>query len=213
VPQTLEIPPDKLIARLDFYNNSIMLYIIERGTITAQHVAAEDVAASLLSVAQNFSGMLPENTLWYVRKETHTELALYVPPHVQKLALAKEIGKPVERFKIPLPGLVFICSPNQAPSVWAVKERPKSMADMAYNAPFFNTYQDGRTCAGTNKYPDNPAEIPENFFMAFFSLHQSNKPSKSHPDSLYALWKEIDGTKEYPEDDMVEAGPLEKVAR
>jgi hypothetical protein len=44
--------------------------------------------------------------------------------------------------------------------------------------------------------------------MCFFSLAVFNKPSKSHPDSLYALWKELNGKKEYPLDDLVPMGIL-----
>jgi hypothetical protein len=185
-----------------------MLYIIERGAVVVQHVSAEDIASSLLSVAQTFTGFLPENTLFYIRKGTETEFAIYREPRVQKIAIVTKPLEPPERFTIPLPGLVFICSAGRPPKVFAVKKRPTGMDSEVFNAMFPNTYHDGRTCAGNNKYPENVAEIPDNFFMSFFSLAHFNKASISHPDSLIALYKELEGKTEYPLTDMIRFGTL-----
>ncbi|MDD5060744.1 MAG: hypothetical protein PHN44_00490 [Candidatus Marinimicrobia bacterium] len=196
---------------MDFYNNSIMLYILEKNLITAQHVSPEDVAASLLSVAQLFTGMLPPNTLWYTRKELHAETAIYVSPGKHRVAVVTKPLEPPERFMIPMPGLVFICSSGQPPKVFAVKERPETMECPVYGAPLFNVYSDGRTCNGTHQYNENVSKIPEEFFTCFFSLTTFNKFSKSHPDSLYNLWKELEGKDKYPLDDLVQAGKIKDI--
>ncbi|MFH1031081.1 MAG: hypothetical protein V1767_00720 [Chloroflexota bacterium] len=196
---------------MDFFNNSIMLYIVENGLITAMHVSPDDVASSLLSVTQLSTGLLPLNTLWYIRKELETEIAIYYPPHIRKLAIVTEALKPPERFTLPLPGLIFLCVSKRAPKVWAVKGRPASMESELFAAPFPNTYQDARTCAGTQAYNEDVSKIPEEFFMSFFSLSVFNKPSKSHPDSLYALWKELNGKKEWPMDDLQHWGQIKEV--
>lgn len=211
VPHALKLPPDKLKARLDFFNNSIMLYLIESGVITAQHVSPDDVATSLLSVAQLFTGILPPNTLWHIRKELVTETAIYEAPRVRKVALVTKPLEPPERFTIPVPGLIFICRPSFPPRVFAVKSRPRHENWQIYHAPFFNVYYDGRTCAGTNKYPEDVAKIPESFFMSFFSLEVTFQCSKRHPDSTYSLWKELNGKKKYPTDDLIEAGKLKDI--
>ncbi len=211
MPPTLKIPPDQLKARLDFYGNSIMLYLIENGIITAQHVSADDVATSLLSVAQLFTGVLPKDTLWYIRKELATETAIYEGPRLRQVAIVTKPLEPPERFTIPTPGLIFICTPGQPPRVFAVKSRPEHMEWPVYRAPFYNIYHDGRSCAGTNQYPENIAEIPNNFFMSFFSLGLFTKSSQSHPDSLYALYQELDGKKEYPMGDLVAAGTIKEI--
>jgi hypothetical protein len=127
------------------------------------------------------------------------------------VSVATKPLQPPERFTIPLPGLVFICTPARAPRVFAVKSRPTTEESMLYNAPFFNTYDEGTTCAGTQIYSEDITQQPREFFMSFFSLHLANKRSKSHPDSLFALWQELDGKKEYPLSDLIEYGPLKGV--
>lgn len=210
LPQSLEIPPDKLKARVDIYSNSVMLYLLNEGVITCRHVSADNLATAVLSVAALSTGILPEGALWYVRKETHAETAVYLPPHKRRLSVMMGIDKP-DRYNIPLPPLVFITSPGQAPRVYAVKHRPGSAEDMVYKAPLFNVYEDGRTCAGTQQYSNTPKEIIEEFFISFFSLHLGGKHSKSHPDSLIALWKELDGKDEYPLDDLIPYAKVEKI--
>lgn len=212
MPPALQIPPDKLRARLDFYNNSIMLYTLDSGTITAQHVSADDVATSLLSVAQLFTGLLPEGCLWYIQKDGKKETAIYQEPRIRQVAIETKPLEPPERFTIPVPGLIFCCTPREPPRVFAVKHRPVSMETDVYSAPFHNTYWDGKTCAGTQQYNEDVWKIPDEFFLSFFSLYLgSGKRSVSHPDSLYALYKELEGKKEYPADDLVKYKTLKEI--
>lgn len=185
-----------------------MLYVIENGVITAKHVSPDDIATSVLAVSHFYTGILPSYTLWYSRKELYPETALYFPPATRKVAVAVEAFKPPERYTIPTPGLIFICSPGQAPRVFAVKKRPENEDSLLFNAPYFNVYMDGRTCQGTQTYCQDIRQIPEEFFLSFFSLHMLGKRSKSHPDSLIALWRELDGKEEYPMDDLEPYGPV-----
>jgi hypothetical protein len=211
VPQTIKLPPDKLLARLDFFTNSIMLYTLDNGVITALHVSADDVATSLLSIANLSTGLLPENALWHVRRELECETAIYEPPRVRRLAVALEAFKAPERFTIPVPPLIFICNPRKPPRVFAVKRRPQKPDEPLFSAPFFNIYSDGRSCPGTQAYPEDVGKIPEMFFVSFFSLSLLRKVSVAHPDSIYALWKSLEGQKEYPLDDLVKCGTLKDV--
>ncbi len=211
VPAALKIPPDTLRARLDFFSNSIMLYTLDDGMITAQHVSADDVATSLLSVAQFFTGILPAGVLWYIRKEAKIEVALYEGPRIRQIAVETAPLKPPERFKIPTPGLIFICTPQQAPRIFAAKSRPSSMESDVFNAPYNNIYADARTCAGTQQYNEDISKIPDEFFNSFFSLHLGDKRSKSHPASLFALYKELDGKKDYPMDDLTPYGKIKDI--
>lgn len=208
LPPELQIPPDQLRARLDFYDNSIMLFLIEKGIITTRHVSPDDVATSLLSIAHLKTGILPRNTLWYTQKDLGTETAIYEPPQIRRLAVVTKPLEPPIRFKIPLPGLIFICSPRTPPKVWAVKTRPTNPGSQVFNAPFFNLYSDGTSCAGTHSYPEKIAEIPEAFFISYFTLFSGSQRSKRHPDSLFKLWEELDGQKKYPTDDLVHFGML-----
>ena len=98
--------------------------------------------------------------------------------------------------------------------MFAAKSRPQGPGTIIYHAPLFNIFGDGRSCPGTNKYPDNVAEIPESFFLSFFTIEaQFGNRSKSHPDSLLSLWEELDGKKKYPLTDLVPIGKLEDLMK
>ena len=51
-------------------------------------------------------------------------VALWRPPQVWPVALQREAFKPPARLRLPMPGLVFVCSPGRAPWVYAALERP-----------------------------------------------------------------------------------------
>lgn len=111
-----------------------------------------------------------------------------------------------------MPGLVFICRPGIAPRVYAARRRPAGVEETLYHAPLFNVFADGRTCAGTNQYPATLAEIPESFMVSFFTVAGSHGGrSKRHPESLRAVWEEMDGKARYPVSDLVEYGTVQQV--
>jgi PRTRC genetic system protein B len=209
VPDRLNIPPDELVVRLDFYKDSIMLFTIEKGITTAKHVSAEDISAALLSEINWSSGLLPKETLWWKQTKHAAQVALWRKPQVWPVALQLEPFKPALRFKLPMPGLIFICSTGQAPFVYAMKHRPVSIHDRVYHAPLFNTYSNGSTCPGTHKYPQDIEKIPESFFSAFFTKGgvPNNRSKKYHGD-LLKLWEEIDGEPKFPKDDLIEYGSV-----
>ena len=200
--------PDPLKVRLDFYETTVVAHFCGDGVITTRVVSARDVALAMLGETNLISGLLPRDTLCW----GPGQVALWVDPHVWPIALMTEPFKPARRFKLPMPGLIFICRPGQAPRVYAAKRRPQNMNALVYHAPFFNTYRDGRTCAGTNKYPTKMEDIPKSFFTSFFTpvLDQSSR-SKKYPKDLMKLWTELDGKKKYPLDDLVPFGPLRDV--
>ena len=110
------------------------------------------------------------------------------------MALQREAFKPPARLKIPMPGLVFVCSPARAPWVYAALERPTDSEQQLYRTPAFNVFRDGRTCPGSHHFPEEIGRIPESFFQSFFSLTgDTGERSKKHPDNLQALWEELDG--------------------
>jgi hypothetical protein len=113
-----------------------------------------------------------------------------------------------------MPGLIFVCTPGRPPKVYATKRRPLSANSVIYHAPLFNVFKDGTTCPGTNKYPGDIGEIPESFFLSFFSIAGDYAGrSKSHPDSLIKLWEELDGKKRYPTRDLVPFGKLTDIMK
>ena len=113
-------------------------------------------------------------------------------------------GRSHLRLRLPMPGLVFVCSPGRAPWVYAAAERPADLEQHLFRAPAFNVFRDGRVCLGSHRFPEEVGLIPEGFFQSFFSLTGDTRDrSKKHPDNLQSLWEEIDGTTAYPIEDLV----------
>ena len=211
LPSSLEVPPDKLQLRLDFYSETIVMHRIEEGVTTSRPVSAVDVAGAMTRDLVLTSGLLPADTLWWTRSREGSQVAIWRRPRLTRVALMTEAFKPPERFYIPTPGLVFICHSRRPPWVYAARRRPRSSEEMLYHAPYYNIFSDGRVCPGTHDFPEDPTLTPESFFQSLFSLTgDSRERSLSHPESLQALWKELDGTKKYPLEDLKPWGPVSK---
>ena len=214
LPDGLEVPPDELKCRLDFYQDTVILYLVDKGVITTRMVSARDVALALLREVPLRSGVLPEGTLWWGQGKEGVEVALWRPPKVWPVALMTEPFKPPKRLRLPMPGLIFVCSPGRPPKVYAAKKRPTHARDGIYHAPLFNLFRDGRTCPGTHKFPEKIEEIPESFFTSFFSREaQFSGRSKKYPDDLLRLWEELDGKERYPIKDLVPFGKVEDIMK
>ena len=214
LPDALEIPPDKLQARLDFYGNAVVLHLLGEGEISTKLVSAGDVVLALLREVPLTSGLLPKGTLWWSQTRDGPEVALWRSARVWKVALVTEPLKPPRRLALPMPGLIFICQPARPPKVFAVKKRPRSTDDEVYHAPIFNLFGDGRTCPGTHQFPENIQDIPESFFTSFFTTEAVPwGRSQRHPDSLESLWDELDGKKRYCFEDLVPCGRVKDIMR
>jgi len=211
-PESLGVPADVLKCRLDFYQDAVVLYLLDNGVITTRLVSARDIVMAMLAEVELGSGLLPDNTLWWTQGKNGVEVGLWRPPQVWKVALAIKAFQAPRRFNLPMPGLIFVCSPAKAPKVFAAKKRPRSPKEHIFHAPLFNLFGDGRVCPGTHRFPEKVSEIPESFFTSFFSMEASyGGRSKSHPDSLLTLWEELDGKRRYPLGDLVKAGTLEDI--
>lgn len=212
LPDSLNIPPDEPRARLNFYHDTIILECLENGTITTRTVSAQDVSLAFLNELTLSSGVLPKNALWWSQARYGTEVALWEPPKVWLVAVQHSPDKPPERLRVPLPGLIFICQPGRPPRVFAAKHRPSSRKDTIYHAPVFNLFHDGRTCAGSHKFPESVAEIPKSFFTSFFSVEATFQGrSQKYPDDLLKLWRELNGEKKYPLEDLVHMGQVKDI--
>jgi len=212
LPIGLEVPPDRIRARLDLYQDSIIFYLVDGKTIHTKMVSARDVTMALLREVPMSSGLLPQGALWWRQSKNGPQFALWRPPGVWKVALVLEPFKPPRRFKLPMPGLIFICSPGRQPRIYAAKKRPASPRDVIYHAPLFNIFSNGDTCAGTHKFPPDVSEIPESFFASFFTREaQYNERSKKYPKDLLQLWEELDGKARYPMKDLVRIGTIKDI--
>ena len=212
LPESLAIPPDQLKLRLDFYQDSIMMTLLEDGLITTRMVSALDIARALAQDLTFSSGLLPPEGLWWSTGREGPVVALWRSPKVWRVAVQQEALAAPRRFSLPMPGLVFVCKPAAPPWVWAAKKRPVSPGDLLYHAPVYNVFQDGRSCPGTHQYGPDMDRIPEEFFMAFFSrAGDAQGRSKRFPGDLLAWWGALDGKRRYPLDDLVEIGTVRKI--
>ena len=204
LPGPADAPRDDLKLQLEVYGETILLRGFENDSAWVRTVSADEIANVFTQHLGFSSGLLPEETLWWNQGETGQVVALWRPPQVWPVALQREAFKPPARLRLPMPGLVFVCSPGRAPWVYAAAGRPTDPEQHLFRAPAFNVFGDGRVCPGSHRFPEEVGLIPEGFFQSFFSLTgDTRNRSNKHPENLVALWEEIDGTTSYPMEDLV----------
>ena len=205
LPGPTEVPRDDLKVQLEVYGETILLRGFEADSAWVRTVSADEIANVFIQHLGFSSGLLPQETLWWGQGETGQVAALWRPPQVWPVALQREAFKPPARLRLPMPGLVFVCSPGRAPWVYAALEQAKrTPSRRLFRAPAFNVFSDGRVCPGSHRFPEEVGLIPESFFRSFFSgTGDTRNRSKKHPDNLHALWEEIDGKTDYPAEDLV----------
>ena len=204
LPGQMDVPRDELKVQMEVYEETILLRGFEDGANWVRTVSADGIASAFTQHLGFSSGLLPKETLWWSQGETGQVVALWRPPKVWPVALQREAFKPPARFRIPMPGLVFVCSPGRAPWVYAAKSRPTGAEHPLYRAPAFNVFSDGRVCPGSHAFPEEVGLIPESFFESYFSMTADTRDrSQKHPDNLHALWEELNGKRKYPLGDLV----------
>jgi len=214
VPDELGVPPDPLRLRLDFHHQATTITFFNGDTVVTKPVDAMEVAYTLASELSVSTGLLPEGTLWWTNTPGGPVYALYEAPKIRKVALQLQaMGEP-RRFTIPLPGLIFLCSPAQPPWVFAVKKKPTKLTDTVYEAPLCNIFHDGRSCQGSHQYPNRVEEMVESFFTSFFSATADlRERSVAFPNNVVDLWKFLDGKPTFPLDDLVKYGTVQDLLR
>ena len=204
LPGQDDLPKDTLQVQMEVYSQTVLLRDFQDDRTWVRTVSADEIANMFIQHLGFTSGLLPENTLWWNQGETGQVVALWRPPQVWAAALQREAFQPPARLRLPMPGLVFVCSPGRAPWVYAALERPTASEQQLYRVPAFNVFRDGRVCPGSHRFPEHPGLIPESFFQSFFSLTgDTGERSKRHPSNLQTLWEELDGKAEYPVEDLV----------
>ena len=180
-PGPADLPRDQLQAQLEVYGETLLLRGFEGDSAWVRTVSSDEIANVFTGHLGFSSGLLPEDALWWNQGETGQVVALWRPPQVWPAALQREAFQPPARLRLPMPGLVFVCSPGRAPWVYAALERPSNPEQQLYRAPAFNVFRDGRTCPGSHRFPEDVGRIPESFFSL---TGDSNDRSKKHPDNL-----------------------------
>ena len=204
LPGPADAARDELQMQLEVYKETILLRGFEDDSNWVRTVSADAIANVFTQHLGFSSGLLPQEALWWNQGETGQVVALWRPPQVWSVALQREAFKPPARLRLPMPGLVFVCSPGRAPWVYAAAQRPTDPEQHLFRAPAFNVFRDGRVCPGSHRFPEEVDLIPEGFFQSFFSLTgDTHNRSKKHPENLIALWEELDGQTVYPTEDLV----------
>ncbi len=212
LPGPADMPTDSLNLQLEVYDETILLRGFDGESVWVRTVSADEIANVFTQHLGFSSGLLPPDALWWNQGETGQVVALWRPPQVWPVALQREAFKPPARLRLPMPGLVFVCSPGRAPWVYGALNRPAHPEEQLYRMPAFNVFSDGRVCQGSHKFPEEVAQIPESFFQSYFSgTGDSRNRSKKHPEDLHALWEELDGESEYPVEDLVPHGTVAQV--
>src|SRR5438034_993995 len=128
-----------MLIRLDFHGESVVLHEYADGVDSSRLVSTIDIAHALASELDLDTGLLPPETLWYVKTAAGPRVALWCPPRVWSVRLQETYGQSPRRFRLPMPGLVFLCLPAaQAPYVFAAKARPKTGDGELYHCPTWN---------------------------------------------------------------------------
>ena len=161
LPGPAAAPKDDLKLQLEVYGETILLRGFDGDSTWVRTVSADEIANVFTQHLGFSSGLLPREALWWNQGETGQVVALWRPPQVWSVALQREAFKPPARLRLPMPGLVFVCSPGRAPWVYAAAERPTDAEQQLFRAPAFNVFGDGRVCPGSHRFPEEVGLIPE----------------------------------------------------
>ena len=124
LPGPADMPRDELKLQLEVYGETILLRGFENDDAWVRTVSADAIANVFTQHLGSSSGLLPQGALWWNQGETGQVVALWRPPQVWSVALQREAFKPPSRLRLPMPGLVFVCSPGRPPWVYAALGRP-----------------------------------------------------------------------------------------
>lgn len=214
VPAKLKIPADPLRMRLDIHNQTIVMTNFQGDVAESRVVAAMDLAHAIASEMTYTTGFLPAGALWWSNTKAGPVTAVYEEPRIRWVNLKLPDMSTVRRFKMPLPGLIFLCAPGMPPWVYAVKSKPGKTTDVVYKAPLSNIFDNGRSCPGSHHYPADVGKIVDSFFTSFFSeAGSAGNRSQKFPDNIVHLWEFLHNKKEYPLDDLVRHGTVADLMR
>ena len=153
LPGQADLPRDQLQMQLEVYSETVLLRGFQGDSHWVRTVSADEIANVFIRHLGFSSGLLPDNALWWNQGETGQMVALWRPPQVWAVALQRGAFQPPARLRLPMPRLVFVCSPGRAPWVYAALERPSHAGQQLYRAPAFNVFRDGRVCPGSHRFP------------------------------------------------------------
>jgi hypothetical protein len=208
-----EFEPDTLQLSLEFYRESVMRRVIDGdGHVSLAMLDIAEVARALSAGVSLASGILPgeqtgTNTLFWARSNGATRLGVWAGPRTWRLTLrSMEPGGKDRRFRLPFPGLVFVCRADASGAyVFAAPKRPTASNDVLYCCPAPNVFANGKICPGDHAFARDPLKLPSEFFLSRFRLTADTRGGKSrkHPEDVSRLWEELAGEDAFPTEDLV----------
>ncbi len=193
-----------LQARVDFYDDFLLLAKYRQGEVTEQYLVDPTELAAVLAGLTLHSGLLPQGCLFWSKVQGSDRLAIYLPPQVWPVTVRAE----ATAWRVPLPGLIFI-GHDYDYSVWAVQDYPTDDQTPLYLAPCPNVHPAG-VCRGNAPFPRaSPTTIwhaVDIFFSSKFNRDLSNQKSQAYPDCILDQWRALHEAEveSYPLTDLVE---------
>jgi PRTRC genetic system protein B len=155
------------------------------------------LAQALLKRAAH-GGFLPDTVLY-----VNADLILWhVPPARRHIAFRVDaahaglLGGEERGETVPHPGLVFAAS-SRGWRVWAVKGSRRPTPDTAlFQAPYFNTDEQGHICQGTTPVPEGTTADKidawtEAFFRSYFTHPSGRSDRVRYSGGAYAFWRDM----------------------
>lgn len=208
-----DFEPDVLRLSLEFYRESVMRRVIDdNGHVSLAMVDIAEVARALSAGVSLASGILPgeemgTNTLFWSRSNGATRLGIWTGPRVWRITLrSSEPGGKDRRFRVPFPGLLFVCRPDASGAyVFAASKRPRTAEESLYCCPAPNVFANGRICPGDHAFARDPLKLPSEFFLSKFRVTADTRGGKSrkHAQDVSRLWDELAGQETFPMEDLV----------
>lgn len=208
-----DFEPDVLRLSLEFYRESVMRRVIDdNGHVSLAMVDIAEVVRALSAGVSLASGVLPgeetgTNTLFWSRSNGATRLGIWASPRVWRITLrSAEPGGKDRRFRLPFPGLLFVCRPDASGAyVFAASKRPKSAEELLYCCPAPNVFANGRICPGDHAFARDPLKLPTEFFLSKFRVTADTRAGKSrkYPEDVSRLWDDLAGLETFPTEDLV----------
>ncbi len=187
------------LARLDLYNEAVIMTKFDHNSSTSYPVSIHDLSAAFGTLPSS-SGLLPRNTLFHGRNQGQEFVGVFIKA-------AKHVVTVNEAtMTIPLPPAIFIgCGKRYV--IHAVKEYPSAARMQLYHYPSPNVGSDGRICAGDTPFPTcNVKTIMSAwrlFLMSRFNRHLSTQKCRSFPNNIIKLWETLDGSEEFPHAELI----------
>ncbi len=144
------------------------------------------------------AGLLPKNLL-YLQTERNGYAIWHTPKQNRKLLFKAGLG--IDSGYANIPALIWKATKDGLVIYALADDKVIDLDTELYNAPFFNTYHDGRVCMGNVAISiskncgleEFAAQWEQAFFNSYFShMMQGHNPVKGN---MVQLWQSLVGTK------------------